>query len=201
MAGRRQIRGSTGNGRKRIRGGSGTARGLGLLVIVSLIFGGLAIPTSAADKEPSLEYQVKAAFLLNFTKFIEWPATESAAGTPFFICILGEDPFGGALEKIVEGETVQGRKPAVQRIQRYQAQPCSIVYAGRQEKELNNFLAGLGRGVLTVGEGEQFVREGGMIAFAIENRRVRFDVNQTAAAKGGLRISSKLLNVARSVEK
>ena len=150
--------------------------------------------------EISLEYQVKAAFLLNFTKFIDWP-NPVPGDTPFTICILGDDPFGGAVDRIIEGETVNGRRLAVERIRSQQAQSCQIVYVSRSEKEVSRFLSGLGHGVLTVGEGNQFLREGGMIAFVVSSRHVRFDVNQTAAANAGLRLSSKLLSVARTVEK
>jgi hypothetical protein len=160
-----------------------------------------SLGSAAADKQPSLEYQVKAAFLLNFTKFIEWPPSALPPNAPFSICILGGDPFGGALDRIVEGETVNGRKLAVERIQRQQSHSCQIVFVDRSQKDMSKVLTGFGRGVLTVGEGIDFIRDGGMIAFVIENRRVRFDVNMPAAANVGLRISSKLLNVARSVEK
>jgi len=153
-----------------------------------------------AGAEISLEYQVKAAFLLNFTKFIDWP-NAVPGDAPFTICLLGDDPFGGALDRIIEGETVNGRRLIVERIRRQQAQSCQIVYVSRSEKEVSRFLSGLGRGVLTVGEGNQFLREGGMIAFVVSSRHVRFDVNQTAAVNAGLRLSSKLLSVARAVEK
>jgi hypothetical protein len=156
---------------------------------------------AAADKQPSLEYQVKAAFLLNFTKFIEWPPSSLPPNAPFSICILGSDPFGRALDRIVDGETVNGRKLAVTRIHDQQSHSCQMVFVDRSEKEAAKVLPGFGRGVLTVGERNDFMRDGGMIAFVIENRRVRFDVNMAAAANAGLRISSKLLNVARSVEK
>jgi hypothetical protein len=165
---------------------------------LALLFA-LALAARAVD--PSLEYRVKAAFLLNFTKFIEWPAPEAPEGAPFSICVLGDDPFGGVLDRMVEGEAVNGRKLAVQRIGRQQPAACQIVFAGRNEKELAPYLAGLGPGVLTVGEDDQFLRAGGIIAFVIENRRVRFVINQGAAAKASLKISSKLLSVARSVEK
>src|SRR5438270_284836 len=84
----------------------------------------------AADTQQSLEYQVKAAFLLNFTKFIEWPAEAAADGT-FSICILGDDPFAGALDRIVEGETVNGRKLSVERIHRQQQHSCQMIFADR----------------------------------------------------------------------
>jgi len=156
----------------------------------------------AAADEP-LEYQVKAAFLLNFTKFIGWPAEAfAAADSPFAICILGDDPFGGALNAILAGETVAGRKVTVEKIKRAPApKSCQMLFISSSEKEVRKIFPALGPGVLTVGEGETFTRDGGMIAFVIENRRVRFGVNQPAAENAGFKLSSKLLNVARFVEK
>ena len=158
--------------------------------------------TLHAAGEP-LEYQVKAAFLLNFTKFVEWPPSAfGAADSPIAICILGNDPFGNSLDQIVAEEVVDGRRVGVRRIKRTPApKSCQALFVGMPEKEVLSILSGLGPGVLTVGEGESFVRDGGMIAFVIENRRVRFDINQTAAERAGLKLSSKLLSVARSVEK
>jgi hypothetical protein len=154
-----------------------------------------------AVQTPS-EYQVKAAFLLNFTKFVNWPdAAFASPEMPISICILGEDPFGPELDKIIEGETVNNRRLAVQRVRRLPLPPCHVVFVGQEEKEPGKILAGLRAGILTVGEGERFLRDGGMIAFVVDNRRVRFDVNQPAAAAAGLQISSKLLSVARNVEK
>lgn len=163
---------------------------------------GLAVAClgQAADEAP--EYQVKAAFLLNFTKFAEWPAAAfSAPDAPIEICVLGEDPFGTALDRIVAGEVVNGRKVIARRIKQAPSpKSCQVVFAGRSEKELLKITAGMGPGVLTVGEGGDFVRGGGMIAFVIENRRVRFEINQTAAQNAGIKLSSRLLNVAKSVE-
>jgi len=158
-------------------------------------------PAQAADE--SMEYPVKAAFLLNFTKFIEWPpAAFGDAASPIAICILGDDPFGSSLTQIVEGEVVNGRKVAIQRVKRAPApKACHVLFAGASEKDVAKILPALGSGVLTVGEGEGFLREGGMIAFVIENRRVRFVINQTLAENAGLTLSSKLLNVAKAVEK
>lgn len=164
-----------------------------LLLILALALS----PVAAAADRPPQEYEVKAAFLLNFSKFIEWPA--AAAESPFTICILGDDPFGPLLDQMISGETVGGRKLVVQRLGRNKPASCQILFAGRND--LPAPLPGLARGVLTVGEGEEFLREGGMIAFVLEDRRVRFNVSQKAALKAGLRISSKLLSVARSVEK
>lgn len=163
---------------------------------------GWATQFFCAAADGLLEYQVKAVFLLNFTKFIEWPAAAfERPESPVTICILGEDPFGAALSQVVSGEVVNGRKVAVQRIKHVPApKSCQVLFVGRPEGPAGKSLPDLGPGVLTVGEGESFEREGGMIAFIIENRRVRFDVNQAAAGRAGLKISSKLLSVAREVQ-
>ena len=145
------------------------------------------------------EYEVKAAFLLNFTKFIEWPASAFvSADAPFRICILGPDPFGASLERMVEGERVSGRPLAVERARN--AASCQIVFFGKEDRVAPDALAKIPAGVLTVGEQESFLREGGMIRFVLEQNRVRFDVNHAAVRKAELSISSKLLNVARSVK-
>ena len=161
----------------------------------------LCTPRLAA--QPPLEYQVKAAFLLNFAKFVDWPpAAYANADSPTTICILGKDPFGRGIDDLVQGETVNGRKLVVQRISRAPAaHACQIVFTQQSGKESAEILAGLGPGVLTVGEGESFVRGGGIIAFLVENRHVRFDIDQKAAEAADLKLSSKLLAVARSVQK
>lgn len=172
-----------------------------LLLLVFVVGFGDAQPGGRNVQAPS-EFQVKAAFLLNFTKFIEWPATEPVDdSSPFTICILGEDPFGKALNETVEGETVNDRRVVVQRLEEPRVGFCHVLYVSRSAKDISTLLANAPPGVLTVGEGEKFVRDGGVIGFVIENRRVRFDVNLRAAQRSGLIISSKLLNVARSVEK
>jgi hypothetical protein len=173
------------------------------ILLCLFVVAGLTLPRfSRAADEPS-EYQVKGVFLLNFTKFVEWPAAAfEAPDSPIAICILGDDPFGAALDQILAGEVVNGRKVAVQRLRRAPTpKSCQVLFAGKSEKDALRLLPGLEAGVLTVGEGESFVREGGMIAFLLENRRVRFNINQTAAENAGLKLSSKLLNVARSIEK
>lgn len=171
-------------------------------ILLSLIIGfGLAVPCARADE--SLEYQVKAAFLLNFIKFTEWPPTAfTASDSPISICILGADPFGDALDQVVAGESVNGKKVAVERLKRApSAKACQVLFISKTEKNIDKILPTLGPGVLTVGDEENFIRDGGMISFVIENRRVRFDINQTAATNAALKLSSKLLSVARSVEK
>lgn len=164
---------------------------------------GLIRPPRCTAAELNLEYQVKAAFLLNFTKFVEWPQSAFASpDAPLEVCILGEDPFGDFLDRLVSGEIVGGRKVATLRIKRTPPpKACAVLFIGRRDQDTLKRLSDLGPGVLTVGEGESFLREGGMIAFVIENRRVRFVINQAAAEHAGLKLSSRLLSVAKSVEK
>jgi hypothetical protein len=163
---------------------------------------GLAPRLFCQETNGPLEYQVKAAFLLNFTKFIEWPpAAFRQQDSPVSICILGVDPFGGVLDQMLSGEVVNGRKVVAQRIRSAPApQVCQALFVGRPGKDLGKMLPELGPGVLTVGEGEGFIRDGGMIAFVIENRRVRFEINQAIAENAGLKLSSKLLSVAKPIE-
>jgi hypothetical protein len=170
----------------------------------AVLFAGLSVPqpeAAAAPRSPS-ETDVKAAFLLNFTKFIDWPASEGASSsTPFTICILGDDPFGPILDQMMQGESVNGRPLTVQRLGHTMAKGCQILYVSRSEAGAKDLLTGAGTGVLTVGEDEGFVREGGMIAFVLDNRRVRFDINLSATKNAQLTLSSRLLAVARSVGK
>jgi hypothetical protein len=166
------------------------------LILALLLF---ACPAAAAD----LEYSVKAAFLVNFTKFVQWPTSAfESARSPLHICILGDDPFEGALDHAAAGETVLGRSLAVQHLRRPPAPKlCQVVFIAASEKEVKRTLGAIGPGVLTVGEGTGFLADGGMIAFIIDNRRVRFDVQITAVTSGGLAISSRMLTVARTVHK
>lgn len=164
----------------------------------------VALGSAAAQAaDGPLEYQIKAVFLLNFTKFIEWPATAfESTNSPVAICILGDDPFGNTLDQIVSGEIVNGRKVVVERINHTpEPKTCQVLFWSRPEKDVSKTLSGLGPGVLTVGEGDGFLREGGMISFVIDNRRVRFDIRRSVAENARLKLSSRLLNVARLVAK
>lgn len=165
------------------------------------VLGLLLSNASAAATNPSVEYQVEAAFLLNFVRFIEWPSTAFAdSDSPIAICVLGDDPFGSSLDQTAEGQTVNGRTVVVHRIVAIPPpRSCQVVFVRLPEQEVPRILAGLGPGVLTVSEGESFIPDGGMIDFVVENRRVRFDINLSAAGKAGLKMSARLLTVARSV--
>ncbi|MGD0616654.1 MAG: YfiR family protein [Bryobacteraceae bacterium] len=170
---------------------------------LTFCLGWTSVFTLRAAEEPPLEYQVKAAFLMNFTKFVDWPpAVFEDEKSPLSVCIFGDDVFGGALDQIVSGEAAHGRRLAVQRLPHGPVpKSCQVLFISGVEKNASSILADVGRDVLTVGEGDHFLHDGGMIAFVIENRRVRFDISQRATGNAGLRISSKLLQVARNVEK
>jgi len=161
----------------------------------------LGLPLAGSDGEPTLEYRVKAAFLLNFARFVEWPGEAfSTPDAPMSICVVGDDPFGSTLDQIVEGETIGGRKLVVKRVRRPVAsRSCQLVYFAKSEKNFD--VQEWGHGVLTVGEEDGFLKSGGTIAFVIDDGKVRFDVSKRSFEASRLKASSKLLRVARSVEK
>jgi len=149
------------------------------------------------------EYQVKAAFLYNFAKFIEWPTSGFPdASAPLRICVLGQDPFGQELHAITNEKTVNGRKFQVDQVVDLQlARTCHILFIASSEKARVKRILGSLRGtdVLTVGDTQGFAEQGGMINLVLENNRVLFEVNRKAAEQAGLKISSKLLSVAKLV--
>jgi uncharacterized protein DUF4154 len=172
-----------------------------LCTLVALI---VAAPhlTRAQSPQPSLENDVRAAFLYNFTRFVEWPAPLQP-DEPFRLCALADTAFLAALDRTIAGESVGGR-PLVRAEARSvdEARHCAILYVARGYKEQAAPLLAAVRDlpVLTVGEGPTFVKQGGAIGFLLENNRVRFDISQRAVQRSGLKASSKLLRVARNVE-
>jgi len=146
------------------------------------------------------EYQVKAAFLYNFAKFVEWPPGTFANSTdPIAICIVGQNPFGSALESMVQGKKVGDRTFAVRRLaDTQQSGQCQILFIGATEWRRTRALldAVKSTGVLTVGESEDFMALGGIINFRLDGPRVRIQVDLQMAERARLRISSKLLSLA-----
>jgi hypothetical protein len=161
-----------------------------------------AAPIAAQAARPT-EYQVKAAFLYNFAKFVEWPSGAfDGPSSPLVICIAGEDPFGNFLTGIVAGKTINGRRLIVERrSETADFRSCHIVFAGVAEKKrLPQILDSLkGAAVLTVGETDRFAQEGGIVDFYLDQDRVRFEINVAASTRCRLKISSKLLALARIV--
>jgi hypothetical protein len=151
----------------------------------------------------SSEYDVKAAFLFHFAQFVEWPPeTFKDASAPLTYCTIGEDPFHGALEQSLSGKTVGTRALRVQHLKQTQGIPgCQVLFIGAGEKKrIGEEMARVsGNAVLTVGETEHFAKEGGIIGFFLEDNKIRFEINLDAAEKANLRISARLLTLARTV--
>jgi hypothetical protein len=151
------------------------------------------------------EYRVKAFFLYNFARYVEWPAQAFHGPTdPIVICILGQNPFGTALEQAISGKLIGDRALAIRQVSGVQpGSSCHILYVSAAErKRFRSAAATLrGVGVLTVGEAPGFASEGGVINFKLEEGKVRFEINMDTAGQEGLRISSKLLSLAQIVKK
>ncbi|HXJ39060.1 MAG TPA: YfiR family protein, partial [Bryobacteraceae bacterium] len=156
--------------------------------------------TLTAFAQPVHEYHVKAAFLFNFARFVEWPPqTFKSETTPWHICILGRDPFGDALSEATAGRVVLGRPFALIGISdTSHAGDCQILFVSSSERRhLRSTLAELSTaGILTVGESEGFAAQGGIVNFKVEDGKVRLEINIEAAGQAHLRISSKVLNLA-----
>jgi hypothetical protein len=150
------------------------------------------------------EYEVKAACLYKFARYVEWPVGSFADDqAPVIIGVIGRDPFGPILDRIVAGKVVQGRSVEIERIDSVgKLKTCHILFISSSERlRLAKHLEGLNRAsVLTVSELEWFARSGGMIRLKIDQERIRFEVNVDNARRAGLRISSRLLKLATIVE-
>lgn len=158
----------------------------------------LLLPGLASAQAP--EYDLKAAFLFNFAKFVEWPESAFAGErAPLTLCVYGEDPFGPALDGVVQGERVGERSLLVQRPDSLDdLGDCHVLFVGRSEKDrLGEVMAQVrGKPVLTVADTDGFLRAGGVINFILEGKKVRFLIDQEAAERSGLEISSKLMRLA-----
>jgi hypothetical protein len=171
------------------------------LILAALLSLAAALPGRA--QAPPTEYEVKAAFLFNFSQFVDWPAAAFADHrSPLVIGVLGSDPFGATLDEIVRDETVNGRPLTVRRYQSPdQLDSCHILFIDRsQDSQLDAIVAALkGQSVLTVGDFEGFARRGGMIRFVTVGNKIRLRINLGAAQEAKLTISSKLLRPAQIV--
>jgi len=171
----------------------GLGRALCLLLLLLLLSQG-GHPASEAP-----EYDIKAAYLFNFAQFVQWPPQAfSSPGAPLVIGILGSDPFGGKLDRIVRGEVVRGHRLAVRHYGGVgELKGCQILFIPKTESgRVGEALAAVrGSAVLTVGDSDHFVAQGGMIGFIMAGTSVRFQINSSAAQREGLTISSRLLRL------
>jgi hypothetical protein len=161
----------------------------------------LAAPRLAAQR--GLEYEVKAAYLYNIVNFVTWP-TDAFAGPadPFHVCVFGNDPFGPLLDRAMQGGTANMRPIVIDRISEPAAgAKCHLVFLPGADSDWTDQLVRTAsqRPVLTIGEARDFLRRGGMISFVVDGGRIRFDVNLPAANSRGLTVSSRLLQVARTI--
>jgi len=156
-----------------------------------------------AQSKAAGEYDIKAAFLYNFARYVEWPAGRlPPAGEAFVFTVLGEDPFGEALDAMIRGRTIHDRPLTVRRVARIEdVGDSQILFISRSEVEdLPRILQRLEAApILTVGETPQFAERGGMIRFRRDGERIAFDINVASAERAGLRVSSQLLKLARIV--
>lgn len=173
------------------------ARGMIAAVLAALLG---AAPAAPAQSDPEASEQaVKAAFLYNFAKFVEWPDERLPKdGQPFEFCVLGGDVLDGALGHATAGKMV-GRYPLlVQHVKEGESlSGCHILFVpgGAGSPSATERVPG-DRGLLTVGEVRGFTAAGGIIQFVVANERVRFRINVQAAERAGLKISSQLLGLA-----
>lgn len=171
------------------------------LSVVGVLIGLLGPIALGAQGPPSIvdEYRVKAAFMFRFTQFVTWPPAAVAASPTVDVCVVRPNPFGTELEQMVRGETLGGRtlrvreiRPAVETLT-----GCHALFVGAAatvDAELMH--AAAGQHILTVGESDRFLHEGGIIALRVIDRRVRFEVDADNARRAGIRIAAQLLNLA-----
>jgi hypothetical protein len=173
---------------------------IAVLLLVAAIIPAARTPIAVAEE--SNESQVKAAFVYNFTQFVQWPNHSLTYGEPkMSLCALGDDPLANTLD-LLRGKNTSGGPLSVMRITRVEdAGQCQILYIGKSERDqARNILKGIGAGVLTIGEMDHFASSGGIINFVIVGNRVSFEINTDAAERARLKISSHLLKLAKIVK-
>jgi hypothetical protein len=167
-----------------------------ILTICSLLAVALLIAAPGGGQTAE-EYEVKAAFIYNFTKFVEWPLSDSPS---FAICILGDDPFQSSIDRLTSGKTVGSRPVQVRRLKEgAEARHCQIVFVGASERAKASRLVEAVRGtsVLTVGESVDFLRMGGMFYLSMADNHVNVVINTAATEAARLKVSAKLMILAK----
>jgi hypothetical protein len=191
--------GRRGNRRADSTGSHGMCR---LIPVVIACLAAICLLNVRADA--ASEAQVKAAFIYNFVRFVEWPAQSfPSSDTPVTIGVVGSEQIADAIEQITKGKALDGRKLVVKRLSGSDSlDGCHILFIGASQKGRMSAILDKLRdsSVLTIGETDGFVQSGGIIGFVIENSKVAFHINAGAAKKKHLRISSQLLRLARNVK-
>jgi len=152
----------------------------------------------------SREYQIKAAFLFNFVQFVKWPpASFPDPSSPFRIGILGDDPFGSALDETIRGETIGRHRLVILRAQKIEdLKECQIIFVSRsEENRITEILSQINsKPILTVSEVQSFTRSGGNINFYLSSGKIHFEINPQSAERSGLKMSSQLLTLGKIVK-
>jgi hypothetical protein len=182
------------------------ARGLRWMYFaLAVVACGFSVPWNLQAQTPKpTEYEVEAAYLSNFGRFVEWPARAGSATDPFYVCVLGQDPFGPLVDAALKGETIGGAPMLAKRIAGPEdASGCRILFvSSAKDSQLNAILTALRTSnILTVSDMPGFTRRGGMIQFVLDGSRVRFEINIAAAQRAGLTLSSELLKVAIAIRR
>lgn len=175
-----------------------------LLGIVVALVGASDAPVSGAADEAPTEYEVKAAFIFKFISFVEWPEESFPEDdTPIRIGILGEDPFGAALDRTIEGKSVRGRTLEAKRSNDVEdLTACHIVFIAQPVPAgISTLTTRLHeRHILTIGDTADFAKRGGIINFIEREGKIRFEINAKSAQQAQVRISSQLMSLANVVE-
>lgn len=170
---------------------------------VLLALATVALALSAAADEPAGEAEVKAAFVYNFLKFVEWPSTSfSRADAPLVVAVVGEGTTAEATARFLASKQVGAHPVAVRRVawdQSFAGVHAVFVAEEDDSRRRRIFTAASDAAVLSIGEGADFAATGGVIALVVEERKVRFDIDMGAARSSGLKVSSKLLALTRVV--
>lgn len=184
---------------------SGSTRRRGARLRLSLvILAGTVLGAGPTHGQPVEEYQFKAAIIYNLTKFVEWPPEVLKSPTDSIaICILGESPIAGALQRAVHGNQIEDRSLVLRQVSdAQQASRCQILFVPSARTRWRSVLNDLkASGVLTVGEADGFASDGGVVNLKTDGVKVRIQVNVEAAQREGIKISSKLLSLAQIVKK
>lgn len=172
-----------------------------LFGFLALLFCLSALSQLSAEDDPAVrEYAIKAGFIYNFTKFIEWPEEEHLKTITF--CIFGKDPFGEKVLSAFEGKMVRSKVFRIRKLRSLSSiKDCQILYISRSEsyrlKRLLRAVNQKGLPILTIGDQEHFIDYGGMINLYRYKNRIRFEINRTPARQRGIKISARLLQLSR----
>jgi hypothetical protein len=172
-----------------------------LLVLLLLLVP--AARSFAADPQTLTEYQIKAGFFFNFTRFVDWPEGAFVTATsPILICVLGETPLTDLLTNVALGKVVNGRAVSIRRVKASDdLRRCNLLFiSAEEERHTAEILASVKKtNTLTVGETPGFAQAGGMINFSIQENKVKLELNLEATTRAGLKVNSKLIAVSHLV--